>query len=466
MLALRDLTLNTKRKPKLMDSNANRRLRAWTQNLGVQYYIGSNDIRLDDKYDDKIEFTITVDYEKRGFVHYIMLEAEAEESGFKTLPLVKQIMKLLSENGCLVDYEIEELVETSLYVEALSQLGVFLDEKRPALNKILITRQEQLARELEASRELRPSISLSDEDRLMLSNIIDNFPEYIAALESLENHPVSCMLIGQENIIRKNHLLLNMVDVTAVKEPNMPNQTLEDEILRPFAKILTSLPMRQFQEVVTNTKLQGKITQRTDEGLVVRKLREVVGQDKDLGFVAEINGKIRAIQKRYGAIPTNVSNLMSTLDSAVAHFQTDIDETQTPYIFVLLPFQETFFTVFDDGIKPVFEELGCITAHADDPKLTGKVDNKIIEFVVAQIERAAFLVVDTTGHNPNVFYELGYAHAKGKTIFIITQDDGTPPFNIRDWLHIPYKPDAINSLKNKLRNYAKPLIDDYRQGKR
>jgi hypothetical protein len=37
------------------------------------------------------------------------------------------------------------------------------------------------------------------------------------------------------------------------------------------------------------------------------------------------------------------------------------------------------------------------------------------------INRARFLVVDLTQRNPNVFYEVGLAHALGKEVLLLTQ---------------------------------------------
>lgn len=243
----------------------------------------------------------------------------------------------------------------------------------------------------------------------------------------------------------------------------MPEQALDIEVFRPFARVLALLSPGQLRDVVANTKCSGIAR---DESLIARKLKEVWHQDNNLEFISEIIGSIRESQRKYGAIPHEISTLIGELENTIVRLQFSPASSELPYVFVLLPFRDEFFTIFEEAIKPVFETLGCKIAHADDPKLTGKVDQKIIEFVVTQISNASFLIADTTGHNPNVFYELGYAHAKGKTVIILTQDDGTPPFNIRDWLHIHYKSDALAALRTRLRSYAESIVDDFKQGKR
>ena len=62
---------------------------------------------------------------------------------------------------------------------------------------------------------------------------------------------------------------------------------------------------------------------------------------------------------------------------------------------------------------------------------------QILEDVTSCISGAAVVVVDITDANPNVMYELGYAHALGKPTVLIcnAQHNGAPgegiPFDIR-----------------------------------
>ena len=46
------------------------------------------------------------------------------------------------------------------------------------------------------------------------------------------------------------------------------------------------------------------------------------------------------------------------------------------------------------------------------------------------IRRADVVVADITGSNPNVFYELGLAHALGKEVLIVAQGVERPPFDV------------------------------------
>lgn len=209
ILALRHLTLERGRTLKVMDSNANRRVRAWNEKLGVQVFSDVNDYANDGDFDDKVEFLITIDYEKRGFIYYVMLEAEAGISGFRTRPLVKQIINLLEQSLMKdADYASEKASsETALYVDALSQLGVFLDDNLKGLNKILTTNVSTLVREFETSLDVPTRTSMSIEERQTLNDIIKRYSEYLSALERLEKDPSTAVLIGQHNIQQKKAIV-------------------------------------------------------------------------------------------------------------------------------------------------------------------------------------------------------------------------------------------------------------------
>jgi len=54
-----------------------------------------------------------------------------------------------------------------------------------------------------------------------------------------------------------------------------------------------------------------------------------------------------------------------------------------------------------------------------------------------------------TGRNPNVFYEVGYAHALGKTVILLTRNTDDIPFDLKHYPHIIYG-GSIAGLKDDL----------------
>lgn len=71
-----------------------------------------------------------------------------------------------------------------------------------------------------------------------------------------------------------------------------------------------------------------------------------------------------------------------------------------------------------------------------------------------QIAKADIIVSDMTGQNPNVFYEVGYAHALNKTVILLTQKADDIPFNLKHFPHIVYE-ERISDLKDELRKRVK-----------
>jgi Hsp70 protein len=95
--------------------------------------------------------------------------------------------------------------------------------------------------------------------------------------------------------------------------------------------------------------------------------------------------------------------------------------------FVLMPFDQRFRPLYDDHLKPVIEEAGLRVERADDIRGAGLITWDIWE----HINRARFLIADLTDRNPNVFYELGLAHALSKDVILITQSMDFVPFDVK-----------------------------------
>jgi hypothetical protein len=72
-----------------------------------------------------------------------------------------------------------------------------------------------------------------------------------------------------------------------------------------------------------------------------------------------------------------------------------------------------------------------------------------LERIYRQIDLADIIIADMTGQNPNVFYEVGYAHAKGKMCILLTSNADDIPFDLKHHRHIVYG-DSINSLREKI----------------
>jgi nucleoside 2-deoxyribosyltransferase len=116
------------------------------------------------------------------------------------------------------------------------------------------------------------------------------------------------------------------------------------------------------------------------------------------------------------------------------------------FAFVLMPFDAAFDDIYKLGIKDTAEKLG-IRAERVDEQIFHK--ENILERIYSQIDAADLIIADLTGRNPNVFYETGYAHAKGKLCLLLTSRADDIPFDLKHHRHIIYGA-SIQNLRHAL----------------
>jgi hypothetical protein len=121
-----------------------------------------------------------------------------------------------------------------------------------------------------------------------------------------------------------------------------------------------------------------------------------------------------------------------------------------PEIFVLMPFSEEMRPIFVDHIKKIAGRMNLSCGRADDFFSTQAVINE----VWSAISHSKVVIADCTGRNPNVFYEIGIAHAIGKPTIIITQNVEDVPFDLRHLRFIIYKytPRGMENFEDTLKN--------------
>jgi nucleoside 2-deoxyribosyltransferase len=126
-----------------------------------------------------------------------------------------------------------------------------------------------------------------------------------------------------------------------------------------------------------------------------------------------------------------------------------------PFAFVLMPFSKEFDDVYKLGIKAVADELGVVAERVDEQIYT----ETMLERIYRQIEAADFIIADMTGRNPNVFYEVGYAHAKGKLCTLLTRSADDIPFDLKHRRHLVYG-NSIQNLRSMLSSEIAWLKDE------
>lgn len=115
------------------------------------------------------------------------------------------------------------------------------------------------------------------------------------------------------------------------------------------------------------------------------------------------------------------------------------------FAFVLMPFSDSFDDIYKLGIKQTAAELGISAERVDEQQFR----EGILERIYRQIELADIIIADMSGQNPNVFYEVGYAHAKEKLCILLTSKADDIPFDLKHHRHVIYG-ESISGLRKNL----------------
>jgi hypothetical protein len=118
--------------------------------------------------------------------------------------------------------------------------------------------------------------------------------------------------------------------------------------------------------------------------------------------------------------------------------------------FVIMPFKQKLEPIYE-LTERVLTDLGWVVTRADKLALPGRITDLIRQSVMT----ADLVIADLTGKNPNVFYELGMAHAEGQAAIILSQQRKIP-FDVADEQTIFYAQNTqgLELLEKELRSKA------------
>jgi len=91
---------------------------------------------------------------------------------------------------------------------------------------------------------------------------------------------------------------------------------------------------------------------------------------------------------------------------------------------VLVPLTDEGDDLYDDAVKPALERAGLIPRRA----LEFGDDEEKLKAIWRDVCRSRMVVVDLTGADPMVMYELGIAHAVGKESLVLCRRGSCPKF--------------------------------------
>jgi hypothetical protein len=126
--------------------------------------------------------------------------------------------------------------------------------------------------------------------------------------------------------------------------------------------------------------------------------------------------------------------------------------------FTIMPFGEWFDDYYEDLYCPAICAAGLEPKRADDLYRPSTIINDIWAYT----QTAKLILADLTGKNPNVFYELGLAHALAKPAILITESINDVPFDLRSLRVIVYdknQPDWGVALQDGITKSIKEIIE-------
>jgi len=133
-------------------------------------------------------------------------------------------------------------------------------------------------------------------------------------------------------------------------------------------------------------------------------------------------------------------------------------ETQRPKAFVVMQFSEPYNELYSEVIKVVCQEFGLDVIRADEEYGPGI----IVADVAKQIIESKLIIAEITPSNPNVYYEVGYAHALNKPTILIAERATKLPFDVSPFRTLFYE-NTINGkakIEDGLRKHLQILLAD------
>ena len=117
-------------------------------------------------------------------------------------------------------------------------------------------------------------------------------------------------------------------------------------------------------------------------------------------------------------------------------------------------------------IKPVCEKCGFAAQRVDEFNTSNSITQEILD----ALNDYDLVIADLTGHNPNVFFELGYRTKSQKPIIHLKRKDETIPFDVSSIRTFEYDLtdlDMVTATKDRLEQVIRNFkYDEYKESKR
>jgi nucleoside 2-deoxyribosyltransferase len=119
---------------------------------------------------------------------------------------------------------------------------------------------------------------------------------------------------------------------------------------------------------------------------------------------------------------------------------------------ILVPNEKSYSPVLEVIKEGLLEQ--AIEPIVYDEMITPDIMWKNV--VTDTIKEADLIIADVSKSNPNMLYELGFAHAlrKPTVLLLSTEEMGDIPFDVAAYQMISYDPKDLSQLKHKLKRFT------------
>ena len=186
---------------------------------------------------------------------------------------------------------------------------------------------------------------------------------------------------------------------------------------------------------IAEQELLGSLWCGADSGPDLRDLTEKRGANLELN--PHLIKFIKAVEQQIGNLPKPDFIFGFPLSQ-----QPRSKGTSRP-AFIAMPYGPEWFAKVRDIVVEIATSCRFELEVSKDLSTPGLITDQIWQ----GIRRAEVLVADITGTNPNVFYELGLAHALGKEVILLSQSREPPPFDISIARLLHYDLDSLDALR-------------------
>jgi hypothetical protein len=128
--------------------------------------------------------------------------------------------------------------------------------------------------------------------------------------------------------------------------------------------------------------------------------------------------------------------------------------------FIIMPFGNSFERYYGNIFVPAVTEVGLNPVRADSLFRS----SPIVADIWNCVQKASVILADLSTKNPNVFYELGLAHAVGKPVVLVANTIDDVPFDLRGLRVIIYDKDYDNwgrCLRNSIVKSLRETLADF-----